>query len=147
MNLRQKKKKKNKERERKRRGKGEEKQSRRRGGERGARLRETEWTAHLQTLQKSTNTCKEAPQFKWIATAEKKKEKKRKENIQSRNQNPAERLEMSRIRSAKTICSGINRSTGTHIYPGVRSIYSITALLQHFLSQTVLLYCPLKTIL
>ena len=70
---------KNKKRERKRRGKGEEKQSRRRGGERGARLRETEWTAHLQTLQKSTNTCKEAPQFKWIATAEKKKEKKKKE--------------------------------------------------------------------
>ena len=96
--------------QREREGREEEKGKKaeeKRGSRTGGKTREAEWTARLQTLQRSTNTCKEAPQFKWIATAEKKKKRKYTEQ----KPNPAERLEMSRIRSAKTICSGINRST------------------------------------
>ena len=63
---------------------------------------------------------------------------KRKRKYKKKVQNPAERLEMSRIRSAQTICSGKYRVLYTYILEYVFYI----ALLQHFFSQIDLLYCP-----
>lgn len=148
VNLKKKKKKKTKrERERKRRGKGEEKQrkkkkrkkkrkKKKRGAERGGNNNEggrmdssptTDSSTYTQSIQRSKHHNSNGLL-----------KLKRKRKYKKKVQNPAERLEMSRIRSAQTICSGKYRVLYTYILEYVFYI----ALLQHFFSQIDLLYCP-----
>ena len=144
VNLKKKKKKKTKrERERKRRGKGEEKQrkkkkrkKKKRGAERGGNNNEggrmdssptTDSSTYTQSIQRSKHHNSNGLL-----------KLKRKRKYKKKVQNPAERLEMSRIRSPQTICSGKYRVLYTYILEYVFYI----ALLQHFFSQIDLLYCP-----